>query len=924
MALPTRKRLMRRIMPDSAFWRLTLATAILGLLTALAAMAVSKWIGKQLVYSISTEAAFTVLRNTVDIIGNTQIHIQENRFSALQQSKDSLREALDFTMRAVISQPLDNISNRDNEFFSWLNTHYRQQDPAVGILAANGVVVVDATDFLAHVPGDATLDNTGASLLTQLTAAAQQLPERDIYHLLYQDQGARITLTGVRHLKNLGLTLFATTNFSKKLEALQQKRQLILNEMRARINEIVVGKSGYMLVLDQSCNMIVHPLMTGDNTIDFTLPSATRPLCDRMQETAEQPWDQNFMFYDWNTPSDIDNYIYRKIAWCTVEPTTGWTVCASSYVSEIEEPLPAFVARIFFPALGSILLLGLALAFILRSQLKPVNILSKVCQRVSHGDLNVSAPEEVSGEIGKLCWHFNSMIKRIRGLRQRDERRRFELEDLNQNLEKKVRLRTRALERKAHKLEEANIRLKELDELKTNFVSSVSHELRTPLTSILGFAKIIARDYSKLNDSCSYETSTTRKRANRIQGNLDIIVLEGERLSRLINDFLDLAKIEAGRLEWHDSLLDFQEVALDTMSSMFAQIRGKRDITVRHNISPHLPLIYADRDRLTQVLLNLMNNALKFTSSGSILLNVCQRNGILQCRVKDTGIGIMKEELLKVFDKFHQIAERDTRREKPQGTGLGLAICQNIVEHYNGIIWVESEYEKGAEFIFEIPVRADKESTPEKPNELHLHAQQLDNESAPMVLVVDDDQHIQALLLHLFEDAGYRVATASDGTTALELAKATPPDLITMDLMMPTMHGSETIDQLRNDPHLSNIPIIVVSALADTNADNHTSSNAVLSKPIDEALLLSTAHSLLLQDGSLVPNLKTISQSKEWASGYSFLCDDKGTCTYCEVEELPKRVASGFTGMIYVPRQARYLTNIAHLSGTQGIQVVML
>ncbi len=300
------------------------------------------------------------------------------------------------------------------------------------------------------------------------------------------------------------------------------------------------------------------------------------------------------------------------------------------------------------------------------------------------------------------------------------------LASLNKHLERLVNERTQDLERKAQELEQANARLQELDELKTNFVSSVSHELRTPLTSILGFAKLIARDYLRLLENEDLEALARNRYAQRILDNLVIITQESERLSRLVNDFLDLAKIEAGRLDWQDELLDFRQLAQETLTAMQAQIEARPDVVVHQDIAPDIPPLHADRDRLTQVLVNLLTNALKFTPSGEILLSACHREGVLQIRLRDTGHGIPRDELSKIFDKFHQAADRTARGEKTQGTGLGLAIVQSILEHYQGEIWAESEPGHGAEFVVELPLHAARhrmgsgQSTSEKLRSLQL------------------------------------------------------------------------------------------------------------------------------------------------------------------------------------------------------------
>jgi signal transduction histidine kinase len=278
-----------------------------------------------------------------------------------------------------------------------------------------------------------------------------------------------------------------------------------------------------------------------------------------------------------------------------------------------------------------------------------------------------------------------------------------DLADLNRHLEQLVRERTEDLVNKARELEEANQRLRELDEMKSAFLSSVSHELRTPLTSILGFAKLLNKEFSKNFQPLVNGDQRLTRKGERIQENLAIISHEGERLTRLINDVLDLNKIESGSMGWRDEHLDMNEVievAASSVSGMFAQTSLK----LISEIASNLPPIVADRDRMQQVLINLLNNASKFTEQGSVTLRAFSRFGQLRVEVVDTGTGIHSEDQSQIFEKFHQTQTDDTMVNKPKGTGLGLTICREIIEHYGGRIWVESEVGVGSTFIFTLPV----------------------------------------------------------------------------------------------------------------------------------------------------------------------------------------------------------------------------
>ncbi len=276
--------------------------------------------------------------------------------------------------------------------------------------------------------------------------------------------------------------------------------------------------------------------------------------------------------------------------------------------------------------------------------------------------------------------------------------------ELRHNLEQKVELRTKDLFKKTVELKEANTRLMELDQMKSDFLSSVSHELRTPLTSVLGFAKLIRKNFSKNFVPMARNNEKAEKKGKRIIENLDIIMLEGERLTRLINDVLDLAKIESGRFEWRDEVFPVGEAIRQAVKAAGGQFAQKPEVKFSMNIARDLPLIKADPDRLVQVIINLLNNAAKFTEKGRVDLYAAARtDGFVKVSVHDTGIGIPPGDIDKVFDKFHQVTKDDTLKDKPKGSGLGLAICRQIIERYGGRIWAESNIDGGSTFTFALP-----------------------------------------------------------------------------------------------------------------------------------------------------------------------------------------------------------------------------
>lgn len=411
------------------------------------------------------------------------------------------------------------------------------------------------------------------------------------------------------------------------------------------------------------------------------------------------------------------------------------------------------------------------------------------------------------------------------------------LEGLTRNLENLVVERTSDLAHKARELEEANERLRGMDEIKSAFLSSVSHELRTPLTSLLGFAKLISRDFTRHFSPLVGGDATLAKRAARIEDNLRVLSHEGERLARLLNDFLDLSRIESGRMQWRDREICLTDVVKSAVAAVAGIYEARPEVDLETRLPATSPIVLADPDRLEQVLLNLLGNAAKFTAVGAVTVIVAQPGpNLARVTVVDTGPGIAPADRELIFDKFRQVRLDPEGSAPSKGTGLGLAICREIIHHYGGHIWVEPAPARGAAFVFELPTTAGQSAChPPKP----LRVRDRDR---PLVLVVDDDPAVSSFLIQFLEGEGYRVASAHDGASALSAAQKLRPHVITMDMAMPGMDGRAAIEALRRDPMLSQIPILVITGY---DAPAPGSADAVLHKPLDPAHLLAAIEGLL-------------------------------------------------------------------------------
>ncbi|WP_243545234.1 ATP-binding protein [Pseudodesulfovibrio tunisiensis] len=474
---------------------------------------------------------------------------------------------------------------------------------------------------------------------------------------------------------------------------------------------------------------------------------------------------------------------------------------------------------------------------------------------------------------------------------------------------------------------------KVLDRLKTEFISTVSHELRTPMTSVLGFAKIIRKKLDQSVFPAVVGDARASRASRRVRENLDIIVTEAERLTELINDVLDIAKMESGRAQWRDQIVDMGEVVRQAVDSTQG-LWSAKELQVVCEVEPDLPHVRGDKARLMQVVVNLLSNAVKFTEASPIVCRVFRKGDRIVTSVEDKGIGIAEKDMASIFDKFRQAG--DTLTEKPSGTGLGLPISRQIVEHHRGEIRVESEPEKGSRFFFSLPVMfisslddlpadekvvcGDEEQVRAIERKAMLVEEKRDQDSAPLVLVVDDDPSLGALLTQILEGEGFRVRVAVNGEQALALAKELLPNLITMDLMLPGMDGRTAITCLRRNPFTRHIPILVLSALSDAM---EAGGDVALVKPVDDVRLVEVVRALLLEKDMRRSCMILGEEDRDYCyEELKVICP--GTITFCPPGQIWGRIEQGFRGMVFVPAEVSSGMDLERLARTPEVEVVIL
>ncbi|BCL37935.1 response regulator [Nostoc sp. MS1] len=359
---------------------------------------------------------------------------------------------------------------------------------------------------------------------------------------------------------------------------------------------------------------------------------------------------------------------------------------------------------------------------------------------------------------------------------------------------------------------------KQIERMKDEFVSVVSHELRTPLTSIHG-------SLGMLTSGLLPADSEQGKRL------LQIATDSTERLVRLINDILDIERIESGRVKMERETCDLTDL-IESAVSIMQPLANKAGVQLSIS-SPSIQL-WVDPDRIVQTLTNLLSNAIKFSTPEKTVWLVAQQYGDeLLLTVRDNGRGIPTDKLDSIFERFQQVDSSDSRNH--DGTGLGLAICQSIVQQHGGRIWAESILGEGSTFYLTLPILP----IPQNPEIPELTHSPLPTPHSPLVLVCDDDPVIRIELQTLLEQGGYRVVTVATGQEAIALASTQQPDVIVLDLLMPGLNGWETMAILKESTQTKHIPIVICSVYKPTDNTPPTSDFVDwVSKPVQESYLL--------------------------------------------------------------------------------------
>ena len=356
-------------------------------------------------------------------------------------------------------------------------------------------------------------------------------------------------------------------------------------------------------------------------------------------------------------------------------------------------------------------------------------------------------------------------------------------------------------------LETKTAELEVVSQHKSEFLASMSHELRTPLNAVIGFSEVLLeRMFGELND--------------RQDEYLRDILGSGRHLLNLLNDILDLSKVEAGRMELAASTFSVRS-AMEYGISMVRERAGLHGITVTLEVDPTIDGIHSDELRVKQVLLNLLSNAVKFTPDGGHVAVAARHvDDDLVVTVTDDGAGIPPEDQERIFESFQQ-GRRGAQRE--EGTGLGLTLCRRIVALLGGRMWLESEPGVGSTFGFTVPMRGPAEDHPAAP---------ADEANLPVVVVVDDDRASLDLMTAYLDGLGVQVVHARDGQEGLELIRALGPAAVVLDIRMPGLDGWQVLTQVREDEATRAVPVIIVSILDEKTRGMTLGAADYLVKPV--------------------------------------------------------------------------------------------
>lgn len=462
-------------------------------------------------------------------------------------------------------------------------------------------------------------------------------------------------------------------------------------------------------------------------------------------------------------------------------------------------------------AAGSIvlaLILGYGISW---SLIRPIKQMETRFNEIASGDFSQHVTAINRDELGALTGNLNRMNDELGRLYA-------ELRTRNSELAAALAENTRLL----HELEEKSQQLEIASQHKSEFLANMSHELRTPLNAIIGFSDVLLEKmFGELN----------AKQTDYLQD----ILSSGRHLLSLINDILDISKVEAGRMDLERTRFSLAEV-LNNGLRMIYERANRHGISLTLQIDPEINLIEADERMIKQVIVNLLSNAVKFTPDGGQIEVMAQlKDSAVWISVRDTGIGIAPEDQARIFDEFQQAKSGVTKAE--EGTGLGLTLSKKFVEMHGGRIWVESAVGAGSTFTFTLPWKESPKALMQEP---------IAEPTGPTVLLVEDDARAIDLLSLYLTASNFHVTVARDGEEGLAMTRRLHPSAIILDLMLPRLDGWDFLAQAKADPEIADIPVIIVSILDERGKGIALGAAEYIVKPANRDDLMAALRRLTL------------------------------------------------------------------------------
>lgn len=637
---------------------------------------------------IEENAARTILNNVYAMVEQNHLELENYRQSITLERKEQLRNILSVTdarIRGLLTEVSSGKITRQLARRTLLDELRRikyGRNDYVWASDYHSVLISHPDPKLNGADFSQVKDSRGNLIVPPMVNMALSGAGDGYYSYWWRRLGEEQPVEKITYFKKIPEfeIVIGTGVYLDDVEAMvEAKKSIATDNLRERLRQTRIAKTGYVYIFDGQFVMLIHPNANIEYTNISLMPdqATKKPLFPMLAAVADK--DQSLR-YLWDKPSDPGNFVYEKISLVRYFKEFDWYIGSSAYLDELGASARTLRNRVL-AIFAATLLVSVSLIYVFVNRLTaPLLQMRNTALQVMEGDLDARCSLRQDDEIGTVARAFDNMVERLR-------------ENIR-HLDSKVAERTAALEKACDEL-------KEMDQIKSDILTTVSHELRTPMTSVIGFAKQV----KKKLETVVFPKVADDERADRavvqIRGNLDIIVSESERLTRLINDILYCATLEAGKVDWKIGHIEPGDL-LTRAAATFMPLAEQKELELFLEIEPNLPGVSGDESRLFHVLSNLVGNAIKFTERGAIILRAGRRDGYVLFTVQDTGRGIALEDQKGILDKFRQIG--DALTDKPGGTGLGLSICRQIIQHHGGKIWIESKLHEGSSFYFTVPI----------------------------------------------------------------------------------------------------------------------------------------------------------------------------------------------------------------------------